>query len=163
MRNILAEDRAKIEKLLEGVEKLRGRADRALYNVEVITGEGAKIVSRNRPAIERTIFNVRDATDWISQLVQKIYANPFVLSPFYKPTPEDIRTQAVGDTARLFVKGARELSDIVKSLDSMKGMAQTPLQKQEYEQLYKRAMTLMDLLGQTEKQLAEGFKPQTRR
>ena len=32
---------------------------------------------------------MRDATDWGDKLVQKIYANPFVLSPFYKPTPED--------------------------------------------------------------------------
>ena len=37
--------------------------------------------------IERSVTNVRDATDWANKLVQKIYTNPFVLSPFYKPNP----------------------------------------------------------------------------
>ena len=46
------------------------------------------MLTRNRADIERTIANVRDATDWADKLVQKIFANPFVLSPFYKPTPE---------------------------------------------------------------------------
>ena len=163
LRAILATDKVKIEKVLDGLDKLRIRADRSLYNVEVLTSQGVQILSHNRAAIERTIFNVRDATDWADQLVQKIYGNPFLISPLYKPTAEDVRTQAVGDTARLFVKGARELSDLVKTMQSLQANAQTPQQKQELEALYKRANVLIEMLGQTEKQLAEGFRPQTRR
>ena len=77
------------------------------------------MLTRNRADIERTVANVRDATDWGDKLVQKIYANPFVLSPFYKPTPEDIRVQTVYDTAQVFTKGAQELHDLVKTLDAM--------------------------------------------
>ena len=64
---------------------------------------------------------MQDATDWADKLVQKIYANPFVLSPFYKPTPEDMRVSTVYDTAQVFTKGAQELNDLVKTLDAMQG------------------------------------------
>ena len=86
------------------------------------------MITRNQADIERTLANVRDATDWADKLVQKIYANPFVLSPFYKPTPEDTRVQTVYDTAQIFTKGAQELNDLVKTLEAMKARAQTPAQ-----------------------------------
>ena len=89
------------------------------------------MLTRNRADIERTIANVKDATDWADKLVQKIYANPFVLSPFYKPTPEDTRVQTVYDTAQVFTKGAQELNDLVKTLEAMKARRQTPAQQQE--------------------------------
>ena len=68
--------------------------------------------------------NVRDATDWGNKLVQKIYTNPFVLSPFYKPTHEDLRVQAVYDTAQVFTKGAQELNDAIKTLERDAGPGQ---------------------------------------
>ena len=76
------------------------------------------MVSTNRTDVERTVTNVRDATDWADKLVQKLYANPFVLSPFYKPTPEDTRVQVVYDAAQVFTKGAQELNDSIKRLDA---------------------------------------------
>ena len=57
------------------------------------------MLTRNKADIQRTVANVRDATDWADKLVQKIFANPFVLSPFYKPTPADIQVQAAYDSA----------------------------------------------------------------
>ena len=101
------------------------------------------MLTRNRADIERTVANVRDATDWADKLVQKIYANPFVLSPFYKPTPEDIRIQAVYDTAQVFTKGAQELHDLVKTLDAIQARAATPAQRQEVSQVQQsiRAVT----------------------
>ena len=70
---------------------MRARSERVLYQADLIAGQVAGILVRGRTEIERTVTNVRDATDWADKLVQKIYANPFVLSPFYKPNPEDIR------------------------------------------------------------------------
>ena len=49
--------------------------------------------TRRRAEIERSVTNVRDATDWGNKLVQKLYTNPFVLSPFYKPSNDDLRVQ----------------------------------------------------------------------
>ena len=92
----------------------------------MIAGQGVQIVARNRADLERTMSNVRDATDWGNKLVQKIFANPFVLSPLYKPTPEDVRVQSVYDTAQVFSKGAQELHDLVKTLDAMQARPANP-------------------------------------
>ncbi len=78
-----------------------------LYQADILAGQSVEMMTRNRANLERTIANTRDATDWADKLVQKLFANPFVLSPFYKPTPEDTRVQTVYDTAQVFTKGAR--------------------------------------------------------
>ena len=70
---------------------MRARSERVLYQADQIAGQVAGILVRGRTEIERSVTNVRDATDWANKLVQKIYANPFVLSPFYKPNHEDLR------------------------------------------------------------------------
>ena len=81
----MAKDRVKVEQLLDGLDMTRARADRVLYQADQIAGQGVQILARSRAEIERSVTNVRDATDWGNKLVQKIYTNPFVLSPFYKP------------------------------------------------------------------------------
>ena len=122
-QDVAARDRPKVEKLLDGLDGTRARADRVFYQADLVLDQTVQIVTRNRANLERTMANVRDATDWGDKLVQKIYANPFVLSPFYKPTPEDIRVQTVYDTAQVFTKGAQELHDLVKTLDAMQAKA----------------------------------------
>ena len=117
-----------------------------------------QILSRSRAEIERSVTNVRDATDWGNKLVQKIYTNPFVLSPFYKPSNEDLRVQAVYDTAQVFSKGAQELHDAIKTLEVVQAQVKTPDQQQEVLQLQQRAMAISDRLGQTSALLAEGLK-----
>lgn len=153
----------RVEGLIVGLEDLKKRSQRVLYNAEVMTDQGAQILTRNRPLIDRSILNVRDATDWADQLVQKIYSNPFLISPLYKPRPEDLRSQMAIDTARLFLKGAKELSDNVKTLESIQTQPTTPERKEQFDALYKRSWTLMEWMNQTERQLAESLKPQVRR
>ena len=48
------------------------------------------------------------------------------LSPFYKPSHEDLRVQAVYDTALVFTKGAQELHDTLKTLEAMAARPTTP-------------------------------------
>ena len=110
LNDVVAKDRVKVEKLLEGLDMTRARADRVLYQADLIAGQGVQILARSRAEIDRSVTNVRDATDWGNKLVQKIYTNPFVLSPFYKPSNDDLRVQAVYDTAQVFTKGAQELN-----------------------------------------------------
>ena len=127
LNDIVAKDRVKVERLLDGLDVTRApRRPRALPGRPDRRARRSRSSTRNRADIERTVANVRDATDWADKLVQKIYANPFVLSPFYKPTPEDIRVQAVYDTAQVFTKGAQELNDTLKTLDAMQARAATP-------------------------------------
>jgi phospholipid/cholesterol/gamma-HCH transport system substrate-binding protein len=158
LQDVAARDRVKVERLLDGLDGTRARADRVLYQADLIAGQGMAIITRNRVNLERTVSNVRDATDWGDKLVQKIYANPFVLSPFYKPTPEDVRVQTVYDTAQVFTKGAQELSDVVKTLDALQARPMTPDQQQELQQVKRNVMVVTERLGQTSQLLADALK-----
>lgn len=160
VRDAIRSERPKVAKLLDGIDPIRTRLERVLYNSEVVTGQGAELMVSSRANAERAVANVRDATDWADQLVQKIYSNPFVLSPFYKPKPDDIRAQAVIDTARVFMKGAKELGDLVKTMEGMQKSSMSEQRRQEFDQLYRRATALMDWLTRTEQQLAEGLRTQ---
>jgi len=129
-----------------------------MYQADVLVNQGVEIVTAGRGDVERSISNVRDATDWADKLVQKIYTNPFVLSPFYKPNNEDLRVQAVYDTAQIFSKGAQELHDAAKTLEAVQAKVSTPEQQQEVLRLQQRVMTLTEGLGKTSQLLAEGLK-----
>jgi len=153
-----AKNRPKVEQLLANVDQTRARADRTLYQADVIASQLAQMLTRNRANMERTVANVKDATDWANKLVQKIFANPFVLSPFYKPTPEDTRVQVVYDTAQVFTKGAQELNDMVKTLDALKARAQSPADQEEIARLERGIQEVTDRLGTTSSLLAEALK-----
>lgn len=106
VHDIVSKDRVKVERLLDGLDVLRARAERVLYQAEQVAGQIAGILVQGRTDILRAITNIRDATDWGKKLVQKIFANPFVLSPLYKPSREDIRVEGAYDTALMFTHGA---------------------------------------------------------
>jgi len=158
LQDVSNKNRGRAERLLAGIELTRARADRVLYQADILAGQGVQIMTKNRANMERTITNVKDATDWADKLVQKIYANPFVLSPLYKPTPEDTRVSTVYDTAQVFTKGAQELNDLVKTLDAMKAKARSPEQQQEVAQIERSILAVTDRLNQTSQLLAEGLK-----
>jgi phospholipid/cholesterol/gamma-HCH transport system substrate-binding protein len=160
LNDIIAKDRGKVERLLDGLDGTRQRADRALYRADQIGDEAIQLLARNRVNIDRTVTNIRDATDWADKLVQKIFANPFVLSPLYRPTPEDIRAQAVYDQAQIFTKGAQELADAIKNLDAMQARATTPKEQQDIDQARQKINALFLQLNQTAQLLAESLKPQ---
>jgi phospholipid/cholesterol/gamma-HCH transport system substrate-binding protein len=155
--DLVASDRVKVEKLLDGLDMTRARADRVLYQADIIAGQGVAILSRSRAEIERSVTNVRDATDWGNRLVQKIYTNPFVLSPFYKPSKEDLRVQAAFDAAQVFAKGAQELNDTVKTIETMHAHIRSADQQQQILQLQQKALALTEGLGRTSAALAEAL------
>jgi phospholipid/cholesterol/gamma-HCH transport system substrate-binding protein len=158
LNDVVAKDRVKAERLLDRGDMALARADRVLYQADIIAGQGVQILARSRAEIERSVSNVRDATDWGAKLVQKLYTNPFVLSPFYKPSSEDLRVQAVYDSALVFTHGAQELLDAAKTLESMQARAYTPEQRQEILQLQQNVRAITDRLNQTSALLAEGLK-----
>jgi phospholipid/cholesterol/gamma-HCH transport system substrate-binding protein len=153
-QDILARDRGEIDNFLVGINRTRQRADRVLYQTDLLTTQGVEILTRNRANMERTFTNVRDATDWGHQLVEKLYGNPFYLSPFYKPTPEDKRSQLAFDNAHALIKGVRELNDVVKTIEAIQAKPGSEAQQQELAQLYKTATSLRTWLDQTTRQLA---------
>jgi phospholipid/cholesterol/gamma-HCH transport system substrate-binding protein len=155
---ILARDVPRVERMLDGLETSRSRADRVLYQADQLGGQVLSLLARNRAEIDRSVTNVRDATDWANKLIQKIFANPFVLSPFYKPSHEDLRVQTVFDTALVFTKGAQELHDSVKTLESMSARPANQQQQEEILQLEQRVRVLTGQLSETSTRLAEALK-----
>jgi phospholipid/cholesterol/gamma-HCH transport system substrate-binding protein len=158
---IVARDLPKIERILDGLETSRQHADRVLYQADQIAGQVSHILARNRAEIDRSVTNVRDATDWANKLVQKIFTNPFVLSPLYKPSHEDLRVSAVYDTALAFTRGAQELNDAAKTLETMSARPVTREQQEELHQLQANVRTLTNSLSDLSTRLAESLKRST--
>jgi len=163
LKTIVARDGDKVGVLLDHVEGTRNRADAVLYNIKQITDTGISLLAKNRVDIERTIANVKDMTDWGSKLVQKIYANPFVLSPLYKPTPEDVRVQGVYDSAQVFASAAQKLDDAAKTLATMQSKPNTPEQREEIDQVRRQVAEVTGRLSQMSQQLSDAMRPQTAR
>jgi phospholipid/cholesterol/gamma-HCH transport system substrate-binding protein len=155
--DVVNKDRLKVERLLDGLDVIRARSERVLYQADQIAGQIAGILARGRTEIERSVTNVRDATDWGNKLVQKIYANPFVLSPFYKPNHEDLRIQGAYDTALVFTHGAQELRDAAKTLETLSSRTNDPQRQQEIQELQKRVLVLTNQLNATAQRLAESL------
>ncbi|HEV3122721.1 MAG TPA: MlaD family protein [Isosphaeraceae bacterium] len=163
IQDVLSKNRGEIDALLMGINRTRARVDRVLYQAELMTGQGVEVLTRNRANLERTFTNVRDATDWGKQLVEKLYGNPFYLSPFYKPTAEDKRASVAFDNAHALVRGIEDLSDVLKTLDAMQARPLTEAQRQEVGQLRKSAHDLQDWMDKVTRQLAAEVQNRARR
>ena len=155
--DIVARDRPRVERVLDGLEGTRARADRVLYQADQIASQVANVLISSRAEIERSVTNVRDATDWANRTVQKIYANPIVVTPFYKPSREDQRVQAAFDTALVFTKGAQELHDTLKTIEMMAARPSSPQQQQELLQVQQRLRVLTDQMNETSTRLSEAL------
>ncbi len=158
VNDIVAKDRGKVERLLDGVEVTRTRADRVLYQADQIAGQVSGVLVNSRAEIERSVTNIRDATDWANRTVQKIYANPIVVTPFYKPSHEDQRVQAVFDMTVMFSpRVRRNLHDTLKTLEVMAARPASPQQQQDLLRLQQKMRVLTDQMNETATRLAEGM------
>ena len=132
-----------------------------LANSEVVSDQAVSMLTQNRADVERTLANVRDATGTGLKLVQKLYGNPFYLSPFYKPRPEDIVAQEMYDSANSFLLGSKEFHDALKTLQSMQGKAMSKREQEAYNRLFTRAWDMTGQLSTMQKQLADQIRTNT--
>ncbi len=151
------DEKPRVDALLIGLDGTRARADRVLANAESMTGTGASILAKNRGDIERVLGNVREASDYGVKLVQKLMANPFYLSPFYKPTVADLKAQEVYASSNLVLNSAKELQDTVKTLQAMQMQPMTKQGQEAFKQLFDRAWRLEQDVSSAQKRLAEGL------
>lgn len=166
VRGTVTASTPRIEALLDGLNATRVRADGVLASAGVVSSGAAELMTSHRANLDRTFSNIREATDYGARLVQKLYGNPFYLSPFYKPSKEDIRAQEVYDAANTFLIGAKELRDAITSLQAIRAKPpaqMTDREKDAYEKLYQRAWTLQTQLEGVSQGLAEGLRGTTRR
>ena len=163
LKRVVDRDQEKVSGLLDHAKGTMTRADLALYNAKQITDAGIVFLTRNKVDIERTVANVKDATAWGSKLVQKIYANPFVLSPLYKPTPEDVRVQSVYDSAQVFAEAAEKLDDAVKRMALLAAQPASQQQADELKLLQRQVLEVNARVAAMSQQFSDGMKPRTRR
>jgi phospholipid/cholesterol/gamma-HCH transport system substrate-binding protein len=164
---MVAAEGPKVSALLTGLGTTRTKVDTLVGQATVLSSQGIDLLATNRASLDRTMTNVKDTTDYGLKLVQKLYANPFYLSPFYKPTAEDIRAQEFYDLANQSMTAARELNDAVSRLQAVrtgKNLQQmTPDELKNYNLLFDRAYRLQAQLEQASRQLSEGLRDSTRR
>ena len=150
--------RPKFAKFLDGLEPIRARVERVAYNTELTTAQAAEMLALNRSNIDRALANARDATQWAEQTAQKIYSNPFLISPFYKPRDADLRAQGAVDLARALTQGSRELADLLKTMDLLQRQPLNDARRRELDNLRQRMTQLEQWMTQTERQLAESLR-----
>ncbi len=158
LSDVVAKDRGKVERLLDGFDGSRARADRVLYQADQIATQFSTLLVKSGAEVERSVTNVRDATDWANKLVQKLYTNPFVLSPFYKPKHEDIRVQVAYDTALTFTKGAQELRDSIRTMEALMARPASQQQQQQLAELQQNVHMLTGQLNEISARLADSLK-----
>ncbi|MFO0956927.1 MAG: MCE family protein [Isosphaeraceae bacterium] len=157
--SVVVDDRKKVEDLLDGFAMTRQRLDRVLYNADIVAGQGASLMTQRRADLDRIVTNVRDATAWGEKTVQKVYSNPFVLSPLYKPNNEDIRAQAAFDAAQNFTMGAKEFNDALKTMQAMQSKTLNAADRQKLDQLFQQAANISQQINQSQQQIADGLRP----
>ncbi len=158
VRMVVARDQDKIPGLLDQAKTVGNRADVATYNVARISESLLTMLTRNKVDIERSVANIKDATEWGSKLVQKIYANPFVISPLYKPKPEDVRVQGIFDAMQVFSVGCEKLDDAAKTLEALQSRPGTPQQAEEMAQIRRQVAEVTGKLGEMSTQLNDAMR-----
>jgi phospholipid/cholesterol/gamma-HCH transport system substrate-binding protein len=161
IQDLAHDNRPQIDALIAQLNKSSTKLDVVLANSQVVSEQAASMLTQNRSDIERTLANVRDASGTGLKLVQKLYGNPFYLSPFYKPRPEDIKAQEMYDSANSFLLGAKEFHDALKTLQSMQDKAMTKREQEAYNRLFTRAWDLTGQMGVMQRQFAEQIRDNT--
>ncbi|QDV35454.1 MlaD family protein [Tautonia plasticadhaerens] len=150
----------KAGELVEGLGQTRMRADRVLYQADVSLTNLSGILVNNRASIDRSIANVRDATDSARMMIEKLRANPLLISPLYKPGRDAELALANFDTANVVLKAASEFNDAVKHLEALRGQMQSPQQQQAVDAMLQRASAINAQIEPMMRGLAQGIQAQ---
>ncbi|RUL86757.1 MlaD family protein [Tautonia sociabilis] len=153
----------KAGELVEQLDQTRMRADRVLYQADLSLGNISGILVNNRANVERTIANVRDLTDAGRMTIEKIRANPLLLSPLYKPGRDAELALANFDTANVVLKAAAEYNDAVKQLQAMRGQMQSPQQQAAVDAMLQRASAINAQIEPLMRGLVQGIQAQPER
>ncbi len=99
-------------KLHASMDSVRGSLD----NLFEVTQTGRRVLVMNRPALERTITNLKDASDQLRVGVQELLLAPWRL--FTKPGPGETQKLDAFEAARRFAEAATYLDDAAARLEA---------------------------------------------
>ena len=150
----------KAGELIEHLDQTRIRADRVLYLTDVSMTNVSGILVNNRANIERTVANLRDITDSGRMTIEKIRANPLLISPLYKPGRDAELALANFDTANVVLKAASEFNDAVKQLQAVRSQVSSPDQQRAVDAMLQRAAAINAQIDPLMRELARGVQAQ---
>jgi ABC-type transporter Mla subunit MlaD len=132
----------------------------SLADLQAISGEGRKLFTLSRPALDRTVANVKDLSEQMRLAVQELRAAPWRL--LYQPTDAEKRRREVLDTARMFAEAATYLDDAAVRLETVTvaaGNSETALAAGEDIQAIRESLrTAFERFSLAEKHLYERLK-----
>ncbi len=101
-----------IGKLHVAMERVNG----SLANVQVVSESGKQLFLLNRPALDRTLANVKEMSEQLRLTSEELRLAPWRL--LYRPTPAETREMGVFDAARTFAEAATYLDDAAARLQA---------------------------------------------
>lgn len=105
------------------------RLNVSLENVVTMTDTGRKLVVLNRPAMQRTIDNIKNVSDQLRVGVQEIVLAPWRL--FNKPWAGEVYKVGAFEAARRFAEAATMLDDAAARLEAIHAVAAADTQTED--------------------------------
>ena len=102
--------------LLGKVHTSLDQINASLDNVVTMTDTGRKLVVMNRPLVERTLENLKEASDQAKALVLEIVLHPWRL---WRPPADEIKKSDAFVAARHFAEAAVTLNDAATRLETV--------------------------------------------
>ena len=112
-------DREDATSLLAKIHESMESAAQSLRNVEATTETGKRILVVNRPAIDRTIMNLKETSDQLRTIGLDIVLNPWRL---IAPAQEEQQRMEVFQAAQLFAQAATQLDDVTARLAALRSV-----------------------------------------
>lgn len=103
--------------LLGRIHETFSQLDRSVSNVVEITDTGKRIMTSNRPTIDRTLENVKAASDQLRLGVQELLLSPWRL--LQQPPADELARVDAFEAARRFAEAARALDDAAARLEAV--------------------------------------------
>lgn len=110
-------DRGDDSTLIAKLHKSMDRLNDSLANVVEMSDQGRRLVLLNRPAVDRTIENLKEASEQLRIGVQELLLSPWKL--FQPPAPGERERVDAFTAARRFAEAAAYLNDAATRLEAV--------------------------------------------
>ena len=125
IQDMSVKNRVKVERLLDGAEVTRARADRVLYQADILAGQGVEMMTRNRATSSAPSPTSRTPPTGPTSSSRRSTPTRSSSAPSTSRRPRT-RASRPSTTRPVFTKGAQELNDMIKTLDAMQGPRPDP-------------------------------------
>lgn len=115
-------DRDDPQALLGKLHSGMDRVNDSLDNVFALSEQSRQMIVLNRPSLERTIANLREASNQLALGLAEVRLAPWKV--FLKATPEEIDRTGVLAAARNFAQAATDLDDAAQRMDALLAASQ---------------------------------------